>query len=446
MASAITLSGPKGLPLVGNMVDFVRDPLGFSLKLGREYGDIIPLNFLGKAVYLLNNPQDIEYVLVGNNKNFIKDVFYHRPDFALLLGNGLVTSDGDFWLRQRRLAQPAFHRERIANYSQTMTAYTEEMLAGWRDGQTRNIHTDMMALTLRVVAKTLYDTDVAREAREVGVALTAVMDKFGSGSFLGYLIPLSWPTPANIHYKRAMQRLDDIVYALIRERRKSGKDSGDLLSMLLAAQDDDGSQMSDKQLRDEVMTLFLAGHETTALALSWAWYLLGQHPDVAAKLHAELQMVLDGRTPTLADLPKLRYTDKVITEVMRLYPPVWVIGREAVNDFELGGVHIAKGAQVQIMQWVTHRNPRYFAHADEFDPDRWSDEMKKQLPKYAYFPFGGGPRLCIGQQFAQMEAALMLATIAQRYQLELVPSHKVTPEASLTLRPHDGIKVVLHAR
>jgi cytochrome P450 len=407
---------------------------------------VVRLNFPGPPAYLLSNPDHIEQVLVGNNRNFIKDRVT-RGELSIL-GDGLLTSDGDFWRRQRRLAQPAFHRERIANYAETMVSYTERMLEGWKGGETRDAHHDMMRLTLEIVAKTLVDADIADEAEEVGEALGAVMAHFsdqGNGVFLR-MLPDSIPTPSNLRYRRAQRQLEEFIYGLIDARRKSGRDTGDLLSMLLHARDEDGSRMSDKQLRDEVMTVIMAGHETTAIALSWTWRLLSLHPEVEKKLHSELAEQLDGRAPTMDDLPYLPYTDAILKESMRLFPPAWAIGREAIEDCEIGGYHVPAETQLFISQYVVHRLPHTFEDPENFDPDRWTDGLEKRIPKYAYFPFGGGPRLCIGQSFAKMEAALLLATIAQNFKLDLVPGQRVTPQPSITLRPKNGVRVKLERR
>jgi cytochrome P450 len=328
-----------------------------------------------------------------------------------------------------------------------MVAYTERMLAGWHSGETRDLHADMMRLTLEIVAKTLFDADVAGQAREVGDALEEGMQTFVRRWKSIYPLPEWIPTPNNLRIKRVARRLDTILYRIIQERRASGEDRGDLLSMLLHAQDeDDGGRMTDKQLRDEAMTLFLAGHETTANALSWALYLLTSHPEVEARLAAELRDVLGGRSPTVADLPRLRYTEMVVTEAMRLYPPVYAFGREAVQACTLGGYHVPAGMTIVMSQWVMHRDGRYFDNPEKFLPERWADGLAKRLPKFAYFPFGGGPRLCIGNGFAMMEAVLILATVAQQFRITLVPDHPVVPRTTVTLRPAHGIKGVLSKR
>ena len=438
--------GPKGRPVVGNLLAYSRDPLGFLTRCSREYGDVVRLGFPGPPAYLISDPDGVEEVLVKNNRNFVRDR-YTRAELRIL-GNGLLVNEGDSWRRHRRLAQPAFHRRRVEAFGETMVSFTQRMLDGWRDGETRDVHEEMMRLTLQIVAKTLFDTDISHEAEGVGKSLNTIMahsSDQGSSVFLR-MLPDSVPTPGNLAYRRATRRLDGIIHALVEERRRSGADTGDLLSMLLRTEDEDGEGMSDEQLRDEAMTIILAGHETTAIALSWTWYLLGRHPQAEARLSAELEEVLGGRAPTVEDLPRLRYADAVIKESMRLYPPAWAVGREALGDCEIGGYHVPAGTQMFISQYVIQRDGRFFDAPETFDPDRWTDGRTEGLPQYAYFPFGGGPRLCIGNGFAKMEAALLLATVAQRFRLEPVSGRPPVPQPSITLRPKDGIRTRLHER
>jgi cytochrome P450 len=357
----------------------------------------------------------------------------------------LLTSEGDFWLRQRRLAQPAFHRARIATYASTMVEYTERLLHEWQDGEERDLHKEMMRVTLQIVGKTLFDADVERDAQDIGKSLEMLLE-IGADFRRTLFIPHWLPTPTNLRLERAIRQIEKVLYRIIAEKRASGRDAGDLLSMLLAAQDEDGSRMTDKQLRDEAITLFLAGHETTANTLSWTWWLLAQNPAVEAKLHAELRSVLGGRSPSLEDLPKLVYTNHIITESMRLYPPAWGTARTAIEDHEIAGYSVPKGSGVSFAQWTVHRDARWYDAPEEFRPERWEGDLLKRLPRFAYFPFGGGPRQCIGNTFALMEAALILATIAQQYRFRLVEGHAVVPLASITLRPRYGIRAVLEAR
>ncbi len=435
--------GPQGRFLIGNFPLASKDPLQLLSSWVRQYGDIFYYRFLHVPVYFLNHPDYIEYVLVTNTRNFIKGRGLQAN--RRVFGDGLLTSEGDFWLRQRRLAQPAFHRERIAAYGEVMVTYAQRMLAAWQEEETRDIHQDMMRLTMEIVAKALFDADLAGEAEEVGQALEALIAQNSRGRMV---LPLlrSLPTPGNLRYQRAVRRLDGIIYGVIRQRRAGSRDSGDLLSLLLHAQDEDGSRMTDRQLRDEVMTLFLAGHETTALALSWTWYLLALHPDVERKLLAELCQTLGTRAPNVSDLPRLPYTEMVVKESMRLYPPAYAMARVALQDCEIGGYRVPRGASVVMSQWVMQRDSRYYDEPDRFEPKRWADGLEKRLPRFAYFPFGGGSRQCIGNSFAMMEAVLLLATIAQKFRLTLLPGHPVAPFPSITLRPKYGINVVLLKR
>ena len=446
MVAAAMPRGPRGGRLMGNMREFNGDSLGFVERCAREFGDVVPTRFLYVPALFLFHPDHVEYVLAAGSKNFIKAASLRSPFFLRLVGNGLVTSEGEFWRRQRRLAQPAFHHQRINSYAETMVSYAEGMVAGWGDGQTLDAHDEMTMLTQRVVAQTLFSADVSGESREIGEALSNIVRPFASQATLKWILDNRLPTPAHLRFNRDVRKIDRFVYRLIEERRSSGEDTGDLLSMLLAARDEDGSSMSDRQLRDELMTIFLAGHETTALALTWAWYLLAQNPEAEAKLAAELEDVLGGRAPAADDLPRLRYAEWVVKEAMRLYPPAWAVGRECVRECEVGGYRVAKGMQVFGFQWVNQRDARWFADPLAFRPERWGDESISRLPKYAYFPFGGGPRLCIGNYFATMEAVLILSTVARRFRLRLVPDQTVELLPAVALRPKHGIKMQLEAR
>jgi len=431
---------------MGVMREFNRDSLGFIERAQREYGDIVWMRFLYVPAMFLYHPNEIEYVLTTNARNFVKAMSLRSNFFHRLVGNGLLTSDGEDWKRQRRLTAPAFHRERIAAYAQTMVGYTERLMTDWREGQVRDMHRDMMRLTLEIVVQCLFSADVSRDVDEVGETLKQLVKPFAAQATVKWIVNNRLPTPQHLNFHRLAQKIDRVVYRIIAERRASGKDEGDLLSMLLAARDDDGSQMTDQQLRDEVMTLFLAGHETTALTLSWTWYLLGKDPEVERKFHAELDEVLAGREPTMADLSKLKYTEKILKESMRLYPPAYGLGREAINDCEIGGYHVPAGTQIFVFQWATQRDERFFEDPAAFKPDRWTAEFEAQLPKYAYFPFGAGPRVCVGASFAMMEMILVLATIGQKYRLSLVSDHPVEIYPAMSLRPKEGVKVTVEIR
>lgn len=440
--------GPKGHFILGVMAEFNRDSLAFLEKLAREYGDVVRTRFLYVPACFLYHPDHIEYVLATNNRNFIKPLSFRSPFFRRLVGNGLLTSDGEFWRRQRRLAQPAFHRERINGYGQIMVKDALRLLSTWDDGETIDIHREMMRLTMEIVTHTLFNVDVTDDADKVTQALSVLVEPFGSQATLKWILDNRLPTPANRRFHKTAAKLDEVIYRIIRERRAGGNtDEGDLLSMLLQAHDeDDGSQMTDRQLRDEVITLFLAGQETTALALTWAWYLLSQSPEAEERFWQELEEVLGSRAPEPADMPRLRFTEMIAKESLRLYPPAYVVGRQAIKDCEIGGYHVPAGMQLFMPTWVVQRDPRFFDNPDEFRPERWTPDFIASLAKYAYFPFGGGPRVCIGNSFAMMEIVLLLATIGQRFRPRLAPAQKVTLQPAMSLRPRDGIKMTLVSR
>jgi len=436
--------GPKGLPILGNAVQLLRDPFNYPQQCVGKYGDVIRFRFAGLNFYLLIHPDAIEYVLRGNHRNFSKDKGSHM--LSGLVGQGLLTSEGDFWRRQRRLAQPAFQLDQIQRYSDFMVAFSKHMIDSWRPGETRDVHVDFMRLTLEIIGQTLFTTNVAGMADTVGECLEIVMRYYASPIiWFPWLQRLTW-LPANRRFRQAVDKLDKIIYESIQQRRQSGEERNDLLGRLLAARDEDGSAMSDLQLRDELITLFLAGHETTALALSYTFYLLANHPEVDARLAAEVEEVLGGRLPTSADVPRLRYAEWVIKESMRLYPPAYSIGREALEDCEIAGFHVPKGTQISLFQWIVHRDPRWFDDPEAFRPERWDNDLAKRLPRCAYFPFGDGPRVCIGNQFAMMEAILVLTTVVQRFRLTLVPGFKLKLMPSVTMRPKHGVSMIVHER
>jgi cytochrome P450 len=431
---------------MGNFREFRRDILGFYTRLAREYGDVAGFRIARRRLALVSRPDLIERVLVTDHHKFAKLTYVLRL-LVPLLGQGLLTSDGDFWLRQRRLIQPAFSRQRLAGYAPPMIAYTQRMLDRWQDGMAVDVHAEMMRLTLEIVAKVLFDADVAGDAADVGEALVGVMYGF-LARWINFVPMPEWvPTSTNLRYRRSVERLDKIIYRFIAERRASKEEKHDLLSLLLRARDeDDGGQMTDRQLRDEAMTLFLAGHETTAVALSFTWYLLAQHPETVAKLLDEVRRVLGDRPPTVDDVPHLPYTEAVILEAMRLYPPAYSFGRLARESIDLDGHHIPASTTVLVSQWVMHRHPRWWEDPEHFRPERWLDGLAKRLPRFAYFPFGGGPRQCIGNTFAMMETVLVLATMIPRVRFELVPDHPVVLRPAVTLRPEYGIKAVVRRR
>lgn len=435
----------RGIPLLGCTLSVARDILGFSARAKAEHGDVVEFRmFGGRRVLQLTSPDDIEAVLVGQRDAFIKDWF--TRDLSQVLGQGLLVSEGEPWRKHRRLAQPAFHRRRISAYGEAMVACATRGAERFEDGRLTDVHARMMELTLEIVAETLLVSDVGDLSVTVGHALEHVMDRFaGVGAFL----PLAVPTPTNLRARRAIATLDSIVYGLIRDRRAGG-DRGDLLSMLIAAAAEEGSAIEDAQLRDETMTMLLAGHETTALALGFALWLLAGHPDAQDALSAEIDAVVGARAATVADLPRLRFADAVVREAMRLYPPAWVIGREATRAVEIGGARVEPGTQVWLPQWVVHRDARWYASPDEFQPERWLAEgFVKALPRYAFFPFGGGPRMCIGNTFAMTEAVLVLVTLVQRLRFERAAGAGALALAlapSVTLRPKHGIHLRVSRR
>ena len=438
--------GPKGNFLLGSMPEMARDVMAFYSRCAREYGDVVHFRIAWVPLYLVVHPRDIEYVLVKNSANFTKSADYRA--LTRVVGNGLLTSEGSFWRRQRSLIQPAFHRESILRYAPVMTGATTRMLDAWQDNEGRDIHKDMMRLTLEIVAECLYSVQVSGSAERVGSALEVVTTRFMKVAGRTLLFPFHIPDPFAGRERRAIRELNQIIDEIIHERRASAAPHSDLLDTLLRARDVDGASMSDDQLRDEVMTLFLAGHETTALALSWTCYLLAQHPEVESRLLQELHSVLGGRTPSLEDLPRLRYTEMVVKESMRIYPPVWGVGRRAIADCEVGGYRVKAGSNVFILQWLTQRDPRFFPDPERFDPERWREDPIRagKVPRYAYFPFGGGPRVCVGAAFAMVEATLLLATIQQRFHLDLATDRPVEVFPSVTLRPKGGLPVIVRKR
>jgi cytochrome P450 len=423
-----------------------RDPLGFISEIPRTYGDIAHIDGAGEHLVLLNHPQLVKDVLVTHQRNFRKGRGLERA--RKLLGDGLLTSEGETHLRQRRLMQPAFHKERIASYAATMTEYADRVQRRWTDGGTIDASEEMMRLTLGVVGRTLFDADVEAQAKNVGEALTAVLNSFWTTMLPFADLLEQLPIGPLKRGRDARAQLDAIIYGLIAERRASPGDRGDLLSMLLMARDEEqnGRGMTDAQVRDEAMTIFLAGHETTANALAWTWYLLSQAPDVESRLHAELDEVLGGRTPSFADLPRLTVTEQVVTESMRLYPPAWIVGRRAIDAYTVGTYTLPPRTIVLVSPYVLQRDARFFPEPDRFLPDRWTQEFRQSLPPFAYFPFGGGTRRCIGESFAWMELVLVAATIAQQWRLRLVPGHPVVPQPVVTLRLKHGLRMTTGRR
>jgi cytochrome P450 len=439
--------GPKGLPVLGMALDLLRDPLTLMRNVAREYGDVVRIPVVLQSRILVNHPDYIQQVLLLQQAKFHKSTLT-KETTGRLLGQGLLISEGDFWRRQRRLAQPAFHRQRINEYAPTMIECAEMKKRDWRDGDTRNMAEEMMELTLEAAVRTLFGTTLPGEAQQVGRAMTFLMRYSLRRARSPFQIPASWPTPKNQRATKEFAFLDSLVYRIIDERKAQGSSAHqtDLLSMLMGAMDVDGTQMTPRQLRDEIMTLFLAGHETTALTLSWTWYLLSQNPMAEARLHEELDGVLGGRLPGVADLEKLPYLHSVINEVLRMYPPAYIMARTSIAPSTIGGYEFPVGSTILLSQWVMHRDARYYDDPESFRPERWIEGLAARLPAGAYFPFGDGPRRCIGQGFAILESALVIAAIAQKFRFELVPGTTVVPEPLVTLRPKNGILMKFHAR
>ena len=447
--------GPKGRFFFGNLQDFKRDPIRLLMGSFKTYGDMVALRLGPVQAYLLFHPDHVRHVLQDHYQNYNKQTHGFKR-MRETLGNGLLTSEGDFWRRQRRIVQPAFHRGRIAEYALTMTAATEAMLEGWEAraarGETANIAMEMMGLTQRIVGETLLGSDVSEAAESVGAAVALLLKHARERIFRLFDLPGRTLTPTYRRLRAAHSTLDDVVYGMIARRRQEGADGADLLSMLIQARDEEtGEGMTDLQIRDEVMTIYLAGHETTANALAWTWYLLAKYPEAGRRLRAELAEVLGGRTPTMEDLPHLTYTTMVIREAMRLYPPAWIISRRTVAADTIGGYAVPAGTLILVSPYVTHRHPQFWENPEGFDPERFAPERFaldkfQDGPKFAYFPFGGGPRQCIGNGFALMEAQLIVATVAQRFEMALEPGLEIHLHPTITLRPLEPITMALTRR
>jgi cytochrome P450 len=446
----------EGAPLFGSTLEAWKDPLALVQRAHREKGDFALLTFGRFRVHVVNDPEAVFYVLSKNQKNYEKSRSYQG--LKLFLGEGLLTSEGEFWKRQRRLAAPAFHHRALQGFADQMVECTQSLLDEWSSAPSHHVvdaHSEMMRLTFRIVGMTLFSTDVEGAAREVGEALGIALEHADDYANAMVRVPPWVPTPRNLRFRRARKILDDLVFAIIEQRRTAARSGeatpNDLLGLLMQATDEgahggERARMTDRELRDEVMTLVLAGHETTANALSWALYLLSRHPAVERALHAEVESVLQGRAPRFEDLPQLVYTERVVQESMRLFPPAWGFERQAIDDDVVGGFEVRRGDMVAICPYTLHRHPSYWDNPEGFDPDRFAPERGEGRPRCAYLPFGDGARVCIGKGFAMMEAKLLLAMIAQRFRLPLVPGHPIALEPRITLRPRYGVRVELHPR
>jgi cytochrome P450 len=428
-----------------NLFAMQRNPLAYLTRVVREQSDVAHFKLAFRDYFVFNEPDLVREVLVVKNAAFMKGRGLQRA--KAFLGEGLLTSEGEFHRRQRRLAQAAFHRERINGYGRTMVGYAARTSERWRDGQTIDARNAMAQLTLAIAAKTLFDADVEGEADEIGSALGELLGRFNI-AFVAFDFLNRLPLPSTLRFRRASARLDQTIYRIIEERRRSREDRGDLMSMLLMARDEEEGTggMTDLQVRDEAMTLMLAGHETTANALTWTWYLLSKHPDVERRLHEEIDAVLGERLPSPEDVPRLRYCEMVFAESMRLYPPAWIIGRMALEDVEIGPCRMRPRSIAVVSPYLMHHNARYFPDPETFDPQRFAPEAKASRPKFAYFPFGGGQRVCIGEGFAWMEGVLLIATLAQRWRMESLSERPIPLQPVITLRPRAGVPMRLVSR
>lgn len=440
------IPGPKGNPLFGSVQEFALNPAEFMLRNAVEYGDIVKFRVLHLDFYLVVRPEYTQELLITHHDRLIKS----PRDVAILskfLGKSILVTDGAYHKRQRKLVQPAMHTNRIQHYANTMVDYTLRMLDNWADGSELQIEKAMSQLTMEIVAKSLFDADISGQGGQIGEAIDTLQQIAGLDFRVQNIIPDWLPLRRNRNRAEAGATLDQLIRQIISERRASGEDKGDLLSMLLLSEDETGARMTDQEARDEAVTLFAAGHETTANALSWTWYLLSQHPEIEARLQAEVDTVLGDRPATFQDLPQLRYTGMIVKESLRLYPPAWVLNaREALEDIRIDGYTIPKGGSIFVAPYAVHRNPAYFADPLRFDPERFSPENEKRIPRYAYFPFGGGPHICIGNSFALMEAQLILATIAQRVSLSLLPNQVVDIDPQVTMGPKNGVRMQVQMR
>lgn len=445
-----SLSTPQGYPIIGHALNYRLDPLKFYTRCAQEYGDFVRLQFGPYPVYFLNHPDLIKEVFVTKGHYFLeraegREVRFFDP----LFGNGLATSRGSFWQRQRKLTQSAFHRNRFAGYGDITVALTEQAIANWQPGDGSVAQRDLTNTLRKIIMSIVFGQEGATQVsalEEVMVAAIKEYDRRKQNWLLG-LLPETIPTPGNLRYHRAVENLDQWLYRIIETRRKTNEDQGDMISILMQVRDENGQGMNDLELRDELVNILLP-HDSMGDALTWAWWLIAQHPEVEDKLVAEWQSVLGGRSPTFEDIPKLRYTEAVMMETLRLYPLAWVTGRIATEDCEIGGYPIHAGENVVMCQWVTHRDRRFFEQPDMFNPDRWSNEATKRTPNYAYYPFGGGARVCIGRGLAMMETVLILATIGQKFHFEPLPGQTIVPypNPSFSLRPKYGIKMQLVSR
>lgn len=433
-------------PLLGNVFALRNERLKLLLRISQQFGDIGAFHFGPLIVPVLNSPEFIRQVLVEQGSTFEKTATV-RALGTPVLGNGIFLSEGEEHRRQRKLLAPLFHHRRVLDYAETMTACASRLLDRWKEGETLNLADEMMRLTLWIISNVLFDADVSGEEHDLGDALTFTFQYFAAAVTNPLRLPLSWPTPQNRRVQQALTRINTTIYRMIEERKQREEKQNDFLSALLWARDEEqGTSLSDRQVRNEALSLFVAGHETTANALTWCWYLLAQHPDTYAKVQAEGDRVLAGRIPTAADLPNLPYTLQVFKETLRLYPPVYAFTRRAMSSVQLGTYRIPKGASVVISPYTLHRRPHFYHEPERFDPDRFAPEQEQKLPRYTYLPFGAGAHICLGMHFAQLEGHLLLATMAQRLTFECAGSGPIEPEPLLTLRPKGAVLMRVRQR
>ena len=443
----------KGIPFVGSTFDFARDPLGFLTGLQRQYDRLVQFKAVGRLITLTLTPEDAKHILQENNKNYVKSAAYDV--LKMFLGNGLLNSEGDFWRRQRRMAQPAFHKQRLALLVDGMNRETTELIAHWKNRDLTGpllVSEEMMHLALAVVTRSLFSSDVKNHLENVSESITIIIQTAYKELFNFFPFTRNWPTPRTIRYRRAVRKTEAIIYEIIEHRRRQPAETrhDDLLGMLMETRDEDtGEQMTNQQLRDEVTTIFMAGHETTANALSWTFYLLANHPDVTEKVREEINRVLGLKNlPTVETLRELTYTTQVIQETMRLYPPAWIFGRQPLHSDQFGDYRVeVPGADgMLICPYLLHRDPRYWKNPETFDPEHFLPEQVKLRPTYAYLPFGGGPRLCIGNNFAMMEMQIVLTLLIRDFDFQPVDQKIVEPEPGITLRPKGGLRLRVQAR
>lgn len=432
-----------GFPLVGNLPEFARDPIAFVTRLQKEVGDVAAFSLMGNKAVLISHPKDIEQVLLETGKRYNNGKNDSSLAMHTILGNGLVTSEGDFWKRQRKLMAPAFHHQSIKQYADQIVSDTLEMAQGWQDGIRCDIHQEMMTLTQRIIMKALFNVDVSQNAGQASKAFDAMMHAMGAElKGLEAILPKFIPTRSRTEMIAGVNYINGLLMEIIEQRRAEGSVERDLLTMLMEARDDEGQPMSTEQLLDEIRTLYLAGHETTATTLSWAWLLLSRNPEAYAAVEAEVEQVLNGQPPTADDVQRLPYCNAVIKESLRCYPVAWITRRIALEDVEIGGYHIPKDTSVFLSPWVVHHDERWYAEPDAFLPERWLKDKSELPPREAYIPFGGGPRICIGNGFAMMESVLILATLLQRYHISVLPEYPVEIEVVGTLRPKHGLQAI----